>query len=143
MKLSTGLRNALLSGSSLKAALAGGELRIYSGTVPATADDPIGSATLLSTIKNGSAGINFDAAAASGVLNKDPSETWSGVNAASGAATFFRHVLSADSGASSTSAVRIQGTVAVAGADLNLTSAALTSGATQTIDFYSVAMPAG
>ena len=111
--------------------------------MPATADDPIGSATLLTTIKNGSAGINFAAGAASGVLNKDASETWSGVNAASGAASFFRHVLAADTGLSSTSAARIQGTVAVAGADLNLTSVALTSGATQTVDFYSVAMPAG
>lgn len=143
MKLSTALRNALLSGSSLKAALAGGELRIYSGPVPAAADDAIGSAVLLSTIKNGSAGINFDAAAAGGVLGKAPAETWSGVNVAGGAASFFRHVLSADAGALSTTAPRIQGTVAVAGADLNLTSVALSSGATQTVDFYSVAMPAG
>lgn len=143
MKLSTGLRNSILSTGSLKAALAGGELRIYSGAVPADADASIGAAVLLSTIKNGSSGINFDAAAVAGVLNKAPGETWSGVNAASGAASFFRHVLAADSGALSTTAVRIQGTVAVAGADMNLTSVALSSGATQTVDFYSVAMPAG
>lgn len=143
MKLSTGLRNALLSGGSLKASLDGGEIRIYSGTVPADADASIGSATLLVTIKNGGSGINFASSAASGVLNKASAETWSGTNAATGTASFFRHVLSADTGASSTSAVRIQGTTAVAGADLNLTSVSLTSGATQTIDFYSVAMPAG
>lgn len=143
MKLSTGLRNALLSGGSLKATLDGGEIRIYSGTVPADADASIGSATLLVTIKNGGSGINFASSAASGVLNKAAAETWSGTNAATGTASFFRHVLSADDGSSSSSAVRIQGTTAVAGADLNLTSVSLTSGATQTIDFYSVAMPAG
>lgn len=143
MKISTGLRNALLSGGSLKATLAGGEIRIYSGTVPADADASIGSATLLVTIKNGGSGINFAASAAAGVLNKASGETWSGTNAATGTASFFRHVLSADDGSASTTASRIQGTAAVAGADLNLTSVSLTSGATQTIDFYSVALPAG
>lgn len=143
MKLSTALRNYILSSGSLKAALAGGEIRIYAGTVPTTADDSIGSATLLVTIKNAGAGINFDTTAAAGILAKAPGETWSGVNAATGTAAFFRHVLSADTGASSTTAVRIQGTCAVAGADINLTSVALTSGATQTIDAYSVAQPAG
>lgn len=143
MKVSTGLRNAMLASSSIKAALDGGEIRIYGGPVPADADAAIGAATLLVTIKNAGAGINFDSAAALGVLAKDPAETWSGVNVATDAATFYRHVLSADTGALSTSALRLQGTVAVAGADLNLTSVALTSGATQTIDFYSVAMPAG
>lgn len=142
MKLSTGLRNAMLSGGSLKASLDGGEIRIYSGTVPADADASIGSATLLCTIKNGGSGITFGAAAA-GVLPKASGETWSGTNAATGTASFFRHVLSADDGSSSSSAVRIQGTVAAAGADLNLTSVSLTSGAPQTVDFYSVAMPAG
>ncbi|MFM9922751.1 hypothetical protein VLK31_07155 [Variovorax sp. H27-G14] len=143
MKLSTGLRNYLLSTGSLKAALAGGEIRIYSGTVPATADDAIGSAVLLVTIKNAGAGINFDTAAAAGVLPKAPGETWTGVNVATNSSSFFRHVLAADTGASSTTAARIQGTCAVAGADLNLTSTSLTSGATQTIDSYTVAQPAG
>lgn len=143
MKVSTGLRNALLATSSIKTALDGGEIRIYAGTVPADADAAIGGATLLVTILSGGSGINFDSTAAAGVLAKDPAETWSAVNVATGTATFYRHVLNADTGASSTSALRLQGTCAVAGADLNLTSVALTSGATQTIDFYSVAMPAG
>lgn len=142
MKISTGLRNAVLSTGSLKSALDGGEIRIYAGTEPASADDAIGGATLLVTIKNAGAGINFDSAAAGGVLEKAPAEVWNGVNAASGTAVFYRHVLGADTGALSTTAVRMQGNCAVAGADLNLTSVSLTSGATQTIDFYSVAFPA-
>lgn len=142
MKLSTGLRNSILSTGSLKAALAGGEIRVYSGSAPTTADDAV-TGTLLVTIKNGGAGINFDASAAGGILSKAPAETWSGVNAASGTAGYFRHVLSADAGTSSTTAVRIQGTVAIAGADLNISSTALTSGATQVIAGYSVTVAAG
>lgn len=143
MKPSTGLRNAILASSSLKTALDGGEIRIYAGNVPASADAAIGSATHLCTIKNDGDGITFDSAADAGVLSKNPAETWSGVNENTGTATFFRHVLSSDTGDESTTALRLQGTCAVAGADLNLTSVGLSSGATQTIDFYSVAMPAG
>lgn len=142
MKLSTGLRNAILSTGSLKAALDGGELRIYSGSAPASPDDAV-TGTLLVTIKNAGAGINFDTAAAGGILSKAPAETWSGVNAATGTAGYFRHVLSADAGTSSTTAARIQGTIAVAGADLNISSTALTSGATQAVAGYSITVAVG
>lgn len=139
IRMSTGLRNALLSGGSLKATFdAGSEIRIFSGAIPASADDGIGSATLLCTIRNGASGITFAPAAAAGVLEKNPSETWSGTNVASGVATFYRHVLTGDANSASSSAPRYQGTVATVGADMNLTSASLTSGATQTLDFHSV-----
>lgn len=143
MKLSTGLRNSVLSTGSWKAALAGGELRIYSGTPPVDADAAI-TGTLLATIKNGASGINFDTSAVGGTLSKAPGETWSGVvQSPGGTATYFRHVLAADAGTLSTTAVRIQGTVGVAGADLNISATGLTTGATQTIDGYSVTQPAG
>ena len=141
MKRSLGLRNYLLDTGSLKAALAGGEIRIYSGTIPADANAAIGGATLLCTLKNAGAGINFDASAAGGVLSKDPGETWTGTNVAGGVATFFRHVLSADTGASSTTDRRIQGTIATAGADMVLGNTTLTNGAVQSMPNYSVAAP--
>ena len=143
LKASTGLRNTVLGGGSLKGALDGGLIKIYAGAAPASADDAVGGATLLCTVSLASAGtgINFDAAAASGVISKAPGETWSGANAATGAAAWYRHVAPADDGTLSTTQARIQGTVAVAGADLNLSSVSLVSGATQTIDFYSVALP--
>lgn len=142
-KQSTGLRNYVLDTGSLKAALAAGFIKIYGGTVPATADDALGSATLLNTVSVNSTGtgINFDTSASGGVIAKAPGEVWSGVNSASGTATFFRHVTAADTGASSSTERRIQGTIATAGADLNLSSTALTSGATQTVDYYSGALP--
>jgi hypothetical protein len=53
LRLSTGIRNFINAGGSMKDALQGGELRIYSGTQPATADTAP-SGTLLVTITNAS-----------------------------------------------------------------------------------------
>jgi len=145
IKLSTGMRNQLLSGGSFKAALDDGLLYIYDGTPPADADAANSGNTLLCTVSLNStgAGIDFDTAAASGVLAKAPAETWSGVNAATGTASFFRFTESGGTPASaSTTEKRIQGTIGVAGADLNLSSVALTISATQTVDFFNVTMPA-
>lgn len=49
LRLSTGLRNFLLSGGSLKDAFNGGKLFLYSGAQPTTADDAF-TGTLLATI---------------------------------------------------------------------------------------------
>lgn len=141
MKLSTGLRNALLSGSSLKGALDGGEIRIYSGVEPTTADDAIGAAVLLCTIRANGNGLTF-AQAVNGVMLKNANEVWSGVNSAAGTATFYRHVPNGDNGAASASSLRIQGTVGLAGADINLTSTGLIGGASQSLNFYSIGIPA-
>lgn len=143
IKLSTGLRNAILATDSIKATFdAGSEIRIYGGTEPASADDSIGAAVLLVTIKNGANGITFAATATGGVLVKNAAETWSGANVATGTGTFYRHVLTADADDASTTAPRYQGSVASAGADMNLSSSALVSGATQTLDYHAVAIPA-
>ena len=145
IKMSTGLRNELLSGDSLKAIFdAGSEIRIYGGAVPASADAAIGAATLLVVIKkDGTDGITFDTGAVNGVLQKNPSEVWEGDWLDDGTATFYRHVLTADDGSASSSAPRYQGSVGVVGADMNLTASTLTSGATQTLDYHAVALPAG
>ncbi len=143
IKASTGLRTLLLGTSSLKTIFdAGSEIRIYSGPAPASADDAIGAATLLVTILAAGDPITFGAAAG-GILPKNPSEVWSGVNVATGTPTFYRHVLTADDGSASSSAPRYQGSVGVVGADMNLTASTLTSGATQTLDYHAVALPAG
>lgn len=142
LQASTGLRNKLLDTNSLKSLMALGFVKIYSGAVPADADAAV-SGTLLCTISNNSTGtgINMAAAAAAGVLEKLASETWSGVNAASGTATYYRHVAVGDTGALSTTEPRLQGLVGTVGVEMNLSSTTLTSGATQTLDFYSVQLP--
>lgn len=144
MKVSTGLRNALLDAGSLASQMDLGFIKIYAGPVPASADAALGSATLLCTISNNSTGtgLKFETAAADGSLPKESTEVWSGVNAAGGTATFFRHVAATgDDGTLSTTQKRIQGTIGASGADLNLSSVNLSNGATQTIDYYSVTLP--
>lgn len=142
-KLSTGLRKYLADTGSLKAALAASEIRIYSGTVPAHADDSIGSAVLLNTIRAAAAAtLNMDATGPGGVLPKAPAEVWASNNVASGTASFYRHVLPADSGALSTTAVRMQGTCGVGG-DMNMGNTALVNGVSQPVDYYFLTIPEG
>ena len=137
----------MLASSPLSTALNLGFVKVYAGTVPATADAALdGTNTLLSTISNNSTatGLTLNGgtgAVASGVVGKTSTETWSGVNAASGTATFYRHVAPGDDGSSSGTQSRIQGGIATSGSDMNLTSTTLSSGATQTLNFYSIALP--
>lgn len=144
LKPSTGLRNGMLATGSFKSLMDGAKLKIYAGTVPASADDALGGATLLCTISNNgtATGLTFDAAAVGGVLAKTPAEVWSGTNVAGGVATFYRLETAADDGSASTVFPRLQGTVGLAGADLNLSNTTLVSAAPQVIDYYTVALPA-
>jgi len=142
LKVSTGLRNAMLDTQSLKAALALGFIKFYTGTPPATADAAV-TGTLLVTISLNSTatGLSLAASAASGTIAK-AAEVWSGVNAASGTATYFRFVAATgDDGTLSTTQKRLQGTIGTAGADLNLSSVNLTAAATQTIDAANITLP--
>lgn len=143
VKTSTGLRNGMLVTDSFKGIMDGCVLKLYGGTVPADADAAIGGATLLCTITQDATatGLLFDTAAVAGVISKDPAQIWRGVNAASGTTTFYRLELVGDAGAASTTAPRVQGTVGTLGADLNLSSVALVASASQTIDFFSMALP--
>lgn len=143
-KISTGLRNHLLATGSLKDALDGGVIRVYSGVEPADADAALSGNTLLVTISNNGAGtgITLDGTPASGVISKSVSETWKGTNAASGLATFYRFSGLTDAGGSSTSEIRAQGSIAAVGADLNFANPNLTSGSEQRVDTYVIGMPA-
>lgn len=144
LKFSTGLRNSILASGSVKARLDGKVLKIFAGTPPATADDALGSATLLCTITNDATAtpLTFDATPVNAVLFKSPSEIWRGVNSADGNATFYRLEDAADAGGASTTDERVQGTVSAGGGgDLNLSSVALVNGASQSIDFYSIELP--
>lgn len=142
-KFSTGLRTKMLDTGSLKASLALAVLRIYSGAEPATADAAV-TGTLLSEITVGGAGtgLSLGPTATAGVITK-ASETWSDTNNnASGTAGYFRLVvLASDDGTLSTTQARVQGSVGTAGADLNLSSTSITAGGSQTIDYFSIALP--
>ncbi|MEK7425740.1 MAG: hypothetical protein AAB131_18095 [Actinomycetota bacterium] len=139
---STGLRNYMLATGSARAALAAGFVKIFSGTPPATAD-AAETGTLLCTISINSSGtgVNLATSAAAGIIQKSGSEVWSGVNGATGAAGYFRHVGAADTGAISTTEPRVQGTVGTVGTDMELNSTSLVAAATQTLDYYSLNLP--
>lgn len=133
---STGLRVLILD--AIKAAMDGGQIEIYGGIRPDAADDSLGSAVLLCTVKiDGTDGIIFDDSTA-GLLVKPAGDTWTGTNVATGTATFFRLVLDADTGAASTSAPRLQGSVGVVGADLNLDTVSLVSGLPTPITSFNI-----
>ena len=144
---STGLRNKVLDTGSIKSVLAGGFIHVYSstiGNIPATADaaiDPGVHTKLLTVYGDGiSAGLNLGTASG-GAIGKAAGETWAGTVLATGNAVFFRFVAASDTGAASTTQARLQGRVGVSGAELNISSLALTSGNTQAINFISVSLP--
>lgn len=147
IKFSTGLKNSVLDTESLKDSLDDGYIKVYSGTVPADADAALGAAVLLNTYSDAGAspgagnGLDMAAAAASGALLKESTQTWKGTAVATGVATFWRYVQLADTGAASSSEKRIQGTIGGAGADLFVQSTTFTSAEEYTLDYFSVAVP--
>lgn len=137
--ISTGLANALLGSQSLKDALAGGKICIYSGAAPTSAD-AAATGTLLCTVTlgaNPASGITLDTAAA-GAITKPAADTWSGSNVANGQASYFRWVTLADDASQSSTAKRIQGLVSTSGAHLNMTSVNLVQGETTILNAASV-----
>lgn len=139
-----------LVGGSLRDVFKRGVLKIYTGTQPTTAD-LAATGTLLITISVGSGtfisgavtnGLEFGSAS-SGSISKSSAQTWSGVAVASGTAGWFRLYANAtDAGSISTSLPRIDGAVATSGAQLNMSSTTITSGATTTIDTFTITLPA-
>ena len=142
-KFSTGLRNEMLAGQSLKDTLDGGMIQIYSGTEPATADDGIGSATpiLTLTVDGTGGGLHFSAAAVNGTLSKDASEIWKGEIQTTDSAAWFRFVAPGDTGAASTTEARIQGSIGVAGTDMLMANTTLTETEEFTLNYYTVVLP--
>jgi hypothetical protein len=117
-------------------------INVYSGTQPTSADDAP-SGTLLCTFYSdgAAAGLEFDDASA-GVISKKSTETWSGTAVASGTAGWFRMYQAGDSGTSSTTDCRLDGACGTSGAQLNMSSLSISSGAVQTISSFSLTQPA-
>jgi hypothetical protein len=131
----------MLDTSPFKTLLDASRVKIYSGVAPSSADDAEG--TLLVSIGSdaGDTHCHFLAAAVSGVLSK-AADIWSGVAGATGTASYFRLVVNTDTGVLSTTEIRLQGTVGTSGADINMSTVSIQSGATQTIDTWDLTQPA-
>lgn len=122
-------------------------MRIFPGTQPATADTTEGVSHLVE-ISLGSAafgvggdnGINFGTAVG-GVLGKAPLETWSGVAVDTNTAGWFRVYDKTRTTGASSSAIRFDGSIAQAGAQLNMSNTSIVNGGTTTIDSVAITLP--
>lgn len=124
---STGLSNIVLE--AVAAELNNGCIEIYTGAKPATADSPI-KGTLLGVITSGALpftagspdnGLQFEANATDKTINKSPSQVWQFKAIATGTAGWLRiKANAADLGGNSTTAIRIDGTIAAYGGDASI-----------------------
>jgi len=148
LRLSTALRNNLAGTTGFAATFANGIIEIRTGAQPVNAD-AAATGTLLGTVTLNSAaftpgtatnGLTFSAAA-DGAVSK--SGVWSFNGIADGTAGWFRLKGNAlDNDASSTTLPRVDGSIAVSGADMNLSNVAITVGAPSTIDAFTWTQPA-
>ena len=140
-----------LTGGSLRDIFKDGVLNIYSGSQPSSADAAVtGSLLCTITVSSGAFvagavanGLEFDAAS-EGAISKLSTQTWSGTNLATGTAGYFRLFANAtDTGVADTTYIypRIDGAIATAGSELNLSSTSLVTGATLTIDTFTLTLP--
>lgn len=154
IRLSTELANRMLNADGVKSILDNGFLAIYSGSQPASAD-AAATGTLLAVIYSdgltATAGIEFDAPV-DNVLAKAVAEVWSGAAIATGTAGYFRFFeLVTDAATSLTQGAkddtvskdnsRIDGSIGTSGADLNISSTSITSGALQTVASFDITLP--
>jgi len=148
VRLSTALRTNLAGATGFAATFANGIIEIRSGTQPASAD-AAATGTLLGTVTLASgaftpgspaSGLTF-AAAADGAVSK--SGVWSFNGVAAGTAGWFRLKGNAlDNDLLSTTLPRLDGSIAVSGADMNLSNIAISSGAPTTVDSFVWTQPA-
>lgn len=90
-------------------------------------------------------GLKMDYNAAAGVFTKDITQTWSGTAVATGTAGWFRYKGSvADAGSADASAVylRMDGSISTSGANMNMSSTSIVSGALQTLSTFQFTVPA-
>lgn len=152
LRLSDAMRDSMLETTSVEAALTLGFLIIYSGSQPASANDGATGVRLATIAVNGGlVGLTFDPIVTVGTLPKAAAEVWNGTAGTSGTAGWFRFEeldtdkvtteASADAGGAGDR--RIDGSIAVSGADLNMSNVSVVSGATQTVTSFNLVMPAG
>ena len=140
--ISTALAESIMGGSSIKTTMDLGFIDIYSGTVPADADESIGTATLLCRVSLNSTATGLTLLQDGRLLRKPPADVWSGTNEATGTATFYRQVLTGDTGDLSTTDARIQGEVGLTNySEMTLTDTSFVSGSTFSLGGYVLEQP--
>lgn len=151
IRVSTGLRNAVMNNQGLIEALSKCVIEIRTGPQPASADDAA-SGTLLGTVTiNGDAftpgsptnGLDFELSATAGLIQKPTAAVWRFSGVAAGTAGHYRLKGNAvDAGGSSTTAIRIDGAIGTSGADLIFPTLSVSVGAPVSIDRFEFQLPA-
>ena len=148
-RFSSGLKNALMNDKGLKEVFANGQIRIFSGPQPSSADDGE-TGTLLCVVTLGSSpmtsgtatnGLNFDTPV-NGVISKPIDAIWSGKNIATGSAGWFRwypNAFDLNSGQDTAGIkIRMDGNCGTSNAQCILPSTSLQLNITTTIDNVSL-----
>lgn len=139
LSLTPAVAEGLLNATGLAEALgSASKIVVYSGTPPAAAASSLGSNTVLATLVMSSP--PFSGFADTGTVARATMDAiTSAVAAATGTATFYRHLDSAGT------TVKAQGTVGItgSGADLIVNTAAFTSGSDISISSGHVDLPYG
>ena len=148
IRLSSGLRLALLETGSLKTLVDGGVMDIFTGSQPASADY-VETGTKLVRISStsgsmyggtGADGLQFGTAAA-GVLGRT-TPAWTGLVTVAGVAGWFRFYGTTGTAGTSATTWRFDGGVGVSGADLNLSHTDLVLDSVLTLSTFNITQPA-
>ena len=149
VRLSSGLKDAMLGETGLKGALADGVIRIYSGAQPASADNAIAGTLLAEITEGGGAfahgsptnGLEFDPPSL-GIIAKAVAETWTGNGLANGTAGSGRICANPlDDGTSSTTLARLDFSVGKSTGDLQLSTVNVETGVPVTVDVAQITLP--
>lgn len=149
IRISTGLKNAMLGEIGLKAALADGVIRVYTGAQPVNPDSPATGTLLAEITVDGGAfthgsptnGLEWDAPA-DGEINKPSGVDWKGAGIAAGTAGWARFCGNTlDEGGSSTTLARIDMSVGKTTGDLQLSTINIVVGTPITVDQAQLVLP--
>ena len=150
VKLSTGLRNAMVGALGFGATFEKGVIYIYSGPQPLTADAAVTGTLLGIVTKDGAVftfgsptnGLSF-AAPSGGTVAKQPGDNWRFTGLTEGTAGWFRLMANTtDTLGISTTSARLDGSCGTSGADLNISNIAVVTGSPNTVDVFQFTIPA-
>ena len=141
---------AVAKGGSLKDIFKDGNLRIYSGAQPSSADSAFSGTLLITLTESAGAfvagafdnGLEFEDDPTDGVIEKASAENWQGVGVADGVAGYWVFTgNAADTGAASTTLPRIMGNCGTSGSDLVMGSTTIVSGRKYTLSTFKLTLP--
>ena len=143
VKYSTAIREGLAIVGPMRTLLDAFYIRVYSGTIPASADASLASAVLMLEVSVGGMGdpLTLEPTAPGGLLTKSASENWTGNVIVGGTPSFFRIEKDTDTGNQSTTEIRIQGSCGSLGNDLVITALPLVESTPQAFELFQMAIP--